>query len=200
MIKNIIFDVGNVLVSFDWETYFKNLGITEDVFERVADATVRSSLWNEYDRSSLSDEELLDGFIKQSPKDEQQIRAVWDNIGKVIACYPYTKTWISELKEKGYKIYLLSNYPKRTYELTKEELSFEHQMDGGLFSFEVKHIKPEREIYQALMDKYNLVPEECVFLDDNKNNINAATAFGMEGILFTSQEQAIADLKKLNIQ
>lgn len=197
MIKNIIFDVGNVLVSFDWEGYFRELGFSDEIYERVADATVRSVLWGEYDRSSMSDEALLAGFISMSPENQEQIQAVWENIGKAIVCYPYTKPWIRELKERGFKVYWLSNYPQRTYELTKDALSFAREMDGGLFSYEVKHIKPEKEIYQALLDKYHLIPQECVFLDDNKNNVRAAVDFGMSGIVFTSREQAKEELEAL---
>ena len=63
MITTIIFDIGNVLADFAWETYFQSLGYEEEIFHRVAKATVLNPLWNEYDRGVMSNEEILQGFI-----------------------------------------------------------------------------------------------------------------------------------------
>ena len=71
-------------------------------------------------------------------------------------------------------MYILSNYGKWTYEHTAEALSFLSDVDGQVFSFEVHQIKPEPEIYRTLLDKFNLVADECVFLDDRRENIEAA--------------------------
>ena len=199
MIKNIIFDVGMVLVHFNWQDTFRKLGFDGRVYEAVADATVRSDMWNEYDRSSLSDEEILAGLIANAPGYEKQIRLVWDHLGDMIQCYPYTKSWLKELKDKGYQRYILSNYPRRTFELTRKELSFADDMDGGIFSYEVKLIKPEPEIFRALMKKYRLDPAECVFLDDNKANIQAAEALGIKGIQFRTKDQAVAELQNIGV-
>lgn len=114
MIQNVIFDVGMVLVDFSWQRVMKELGFSEEVFEAVADATVRSPLWNEYDRSRMSDEEILCGFIANAPSQEAHIRLYWEHVGDTIRCYPYTHDWIRELKEKGLHCYILSNYARRT--------------------------------------------------------------------------------------
>jgi putative hydrolase of the HAD superfamily len=197
MIKNIIFDVGKVLVEWDVMWAFAQLGFSAGTAEAVADATIRTPDWNELDRSVLGDDEQLRRFIDRAPQYEREIRLYWDNIGLPIWQYDYTLPWIQELKAKGYRIYILSNYSKRTYDNTKEALSFLEYADGHIFSFEVHQIKPEPEIYQSLLRRYGLRPEECVFLDDREENLREAEKQGICGILFTSYEDARCRLEKI---
>lgn len=200
MIKNIIFDVGKVLV--EWEPYeaFRRLGFSEEIIKKVAAATVDSPDWNESDRSVCSDEEQLDIFISKAPDCEKEIRLFWENIGMAIRQYDYAKDWIRSFKEKGYHCYILSNYARWTYWHTQEQLSFLKDADGALFSFEAHQIKPEPEIYQTLFQKFDLNPEECLFFDDRAENIQAAKAQGMEGIVFTTREAADVAMRDFGIQ
>lgn len=199
MIKNIVFDVGKVLVEFDWEGAFHQLGFEGEVFEKVADATTRSTAWDELDRSSLSDEEQLALFISNAPECEKEIRLFWENVGLSIWQYDYAMDFIKQLNAKGYHTYILSNYGRHTYDCTREALSFEKEMDGVVFSYQVKSIKPEPEIYQELLNRYKLIPEECVFMDDRQVNIDAAKEHGLHTILFTSHEKALEELRKLGV-
>ncbi len=200
MIKNIIFDVGKVLVAFSWERVLHSLGFAGAEFEAVADATVRSELWNEYDRSRISDEELLAGFIAHAPEWEPQIRRFWAHVGDTISCYPYAHDWVQGWRDKGYGCYILSNYARRTYEMTREQLSFEKRMNGALYSFQVQQVKPEPEIYQTLLSRFQLLAEECVFLDDNEKNVIAARQLGIQAILFTTREAADEALAALGVK
>lgn len=200
MIRNIIFDVGNVLVEYSWERMLQALHITGEAYDAVAKATALSPMWNELDRSFLSDEEILQGFINNAPEYEREIRLVWDNIPESIHCYDYSVEWVRKFRKKGYKTYILSNYSKRGYEVTKQELPFVADMDGVLFSYEVKLVKPEPEIYQTLLEKFQLKPEECVFLDDNEKNIVAAREAGIHAIHFKNKEQAEEELEKLGVK
>lgn len=199
MIRNIIFDVGNVLVEYNWKKMLEASDITEEAYDIVAKATALSPLWNELDRSLLSDEEILQGFIDSAPEYEREIRQVWDNFPQSVRCYSYSVPWVRQFKEKGYKTYILSNYSRRGVELTRQELPFVEDMDGVVFSYEVKLVKPEPEIYQALLEKYRLKPEECVFMDDNEKNVIAAREAGIQAILFRNKEQAEIELEKLGV-
>ena len=199
MIKNIVFDVGKVLVDFDWRGYMDTLGYSPEVYEKVANATVLSQLWNEFDRSRMSDEELLKGFVDQAPDCEAEIVYFWNNMGNCIKQYDYACSWIRSFQELGYVVYLLSNYSRRMYSQTIEELSFVEDVDGAIFSYEVEAVKPEREIYESLFQKYGLEPTECVFLDDNRANIIAANELGMATILFHTKSQAEEELKSLGV-
>lgn len=198
MIKNIILDVGMVLVDFCWQKVLTDLDITGEAFEAVANATVRTPEWNEFDRSVMTEEELLAGFKAKAPGYQEQVQAFWDHMSGMIAQYPYAKTWIASLKEAGYQVYILSNYSKRTYELTRMDgLSFLPLTDGAVFSFETGHIKPEKEIYHIIMDKYGLLPEECLFIDDNAANLIYPKKIGWRTIQFHSFGQVQEELKAL---
>lgn len=201
MIKNIIFDVGMVLVDFCWKDLMKQLGFVGEVFEAVADATVCTPEWNEYDRSAKTDEELLDGFKEKAKEAAPQVQLFWDNMSGMIRQYPYAKSWITALKEAGYQVYILSNYARRTYELTKSDgLDFLPLADGAVFSFETGFIKPEKEIYHFIMDKYGLNPKECVFIDDNLANLAYPEKIGWSTVLFQSFAQAQDELKQLGVK
>lgn len=200
MIRNIIFDVGNVLVEWECDTFFERFGITGEAREAVSDATVRSKSWDEYDRSLRSNEELLAQFIGNAPEYEREIRLLWENVGMTIHKYDYTSKWIKNLKENGYHVYILSNYSTWTYEHTKKELDFLTEADGALLSCQVHQVKPEPEIYRTLLDKFGLSADECIFLDDRQVNLDAAGEFGIKGIRFTSYEQALADLGRAGVK
>ncbi len=200
MIKNIVFDVGKVLVDFDWQSFFDALGFSPEAYEEVAKATVQSELWNEFDRSKMADEEILEGFLEHAPGRRNEVMRFWDNIGSCIRRYDYAFPWIRSLQERGYGVYLLSNYPRRIYSQSIEELAFVEIVDGAVFSYEVQYTKPEREIYEALLRKYGLNPTECVFIDDNRANIVAANELGMATIHFHTKSQAEEELRSLGVQ
>lgn len=200
MIKNIVFDVGKVLVDFDWQSLFDALGFSPEAYEEVAKATVQSELWNEFDRSKMADEEILEGFLAHAPGRRNEVMRFWDNIGSCIRRYDYAFPWIRSLQERGYGVYLLSNYPRRIYSQSIEELAFVEIVDGAVFSYEVQYTKPEREIYETLLRKYGLNPTECVFIDDNRANIVAANELGMATIHFHTKSQAEEELRSLGVQ
>lgn len=200
MIKNVILDVGKVLVEWDNDTAFKKMGFDEKTAAEVAAATVCSKDWNELDRSAKSNEELLAKFISNAPQYEKEIRMVWENVALPIYQYAYTRKWILGMKRKGFHVYILSNYSAWTFEHTQEALSFLEDTDGALFSFEVHKIKPEPEIYRALLERYDLKAEECVFLDDRRENVEGAESCGIHAIQFTSYEEALQSLREYGVE
>lgn len=200
MIKTIIFDIGNVLAGFAWREYFQSFGYSKEVFQRISKATVESKIWAEYDRGALTDEEILDKFVENDPGIEKELRQSLTNIKGLLKKYDYAVPWVKELKEKGYQVLVLSNFASKAYTDCQEVLEFLKYVDGGILSFRDKVIKPEPEIYQLIIDRYGLVPEECVFLDDTEKNLRAAEEFGMHTIHFTERERALEELKKLGVE
>lgn len=199
MIKTVIFDIGNVLAGFAWEEYFRSFGYSEEIFQRLAKATVESRSWQEHDRGALSDEEIMDLFIKNDPGIEKELRETLDNIDGMLVRYDYAIPWIQELKEKAYQVLVLSNFAHKAYEDCRDVLDFLDYVDGGILSFRDKMVKPEPEIYQLLMDRYHLKPEECVFLDDTEKNLPPAEAFGMHTVHFKDRGQAVEELRKMGV-
>lgn len=197
MIKNIIFDVGKVLMAYEPDEYMEKLGFTPREREAVNQAMFQHPFWNESDRGALSSEELLEGFISHNPDYEKQIRQAYETVGKTITLMPHTLEWVKALKDRGYRLYILSNYAEHTFEQTSDEMKFLPYMDGAVFSFQCKLIKPEQEIYRYLCEKYELVPEESIFLDDRQENVEAARAYGMQAIQVHSYEQASSQLNQV---
>lgn len=200
MIKTIIFDIGNVLADFRWEEFYRDKGYTGEVYERLAKATVASPDWCEYDRGVLTDEEMLNRFIKNDPEMEDVIREALADTKGMVTMRDYAIPWIQELKSKGYQVLFLSNFPERIRWECDDALKFVPYTDGGIFSYEDKVIKPGTEIYLLLLYRFGLKPEECVFLDDSKRNIDGAAKLGINTIHFTDRESALAELKALGVE
>lgn len=199
MIDTVVFDIGNVLAAFDWEGNLKKFSFPEEEYEAIADALFRSSDWNEMDRGVLTLEEVIQRFIRKAPQYAEDIRKVVHSYSGMIRQYPYTKPLIRRLKEKGCKVYYLSNYGEFAFEETKKELDFTELMDGGLYSYEVKMVKPCRWIFEELMERYQIDREKAVFFDDNPANARAASEIGMTGITFLGYEDAAEKLEKLGV-
>ncbi len=190
MIKNIVFDIGNVLAEFRWKKMLCELGFEGDVFESVANATVRSPLWSEFDRSAVPDGEIIRACVANAPKYEKEIVSVFENIHLICETYPYAKDWVIDLRSRGYRVYLLSNFGRTSFEKAIPQLDFLTYVDGRVISFEVGEVKPDREIFRALEKKYGVVPKESVFFDDMEENVAAAVRYGYHGAVFTSREDA----------
>jgi len=200
MIKNIVLDVGKVLVAWQPKELMEKLGLADETVSVLMEALFATGIWNETDRGVLSDEAFLELAYSKAPEYKQEIQLFWNHVGKAIWQFPYVKKWIGAMKKAGYQVYILSNYGSWTFEQTKEEaLNFLEYVDGAIFSYQVKMIKPDAGIFQALFDKYGLRAEECVFLDDLAANIEGARAVGMYGIVFTGLEEALAELEKLGV-
>lgn len=197
MIKNVIFDVGKVLVEYDPDSYMERLGFDLKTRQAVNQAMFQNPLWEESDRGKLSTEELLEKFIFNDKEYKEEITKAYQTVGNTIELFPYSVAWIKELKQRGYRVYILSNYAEVTYEQTKEKMEFLPYVDGAVFSFQCKWIKPEKEIYQELCNKYFLNPRESVFLDDRLDNIEQARNLGFFGIQFESYEQAVKELERI---
>ena len=199
MIRNIIFDIGNVLAAWRWREYYESLHFDPEITERLARATVLSPLWEEFDRGEMDEEVLLGKFIENDPELAEEIRGIRDNIHDMLGRYDYAVPWLEDLKSRGYKVYYLSNFSRLAHEKCLHALDFLPLMDGGILSYQEKLIKPEPAIYQLLLNRYGLKAQECVFLDDTQRNIEEAVRQGIEGILFRNQVQAIGELRKLGV-
>lgn len=198
MIKNIVFDVGNVLVDFRWREYMKDLGFSDEVTEHLGKNMVMNPLWDELDRGLRPKAQVIEEMKSFVPGYEKEADLFFENIEEIVITRSYAKSWLNQLRNQGYKIYLLSNYPADLFEIhSKGRFDFLGEIDGMVVSGFVKMVKPEPGIYECLFQKYNLIPEECVFLDDRQINIDAAVKMGMKGIVFKEYNKAQMELKNL---
>ena len=199
MIRNIVFDIGNVLTNFRWKEFLQDKGFDLGMIERIARASVESPYWKEIDRGEWSEELVLEKFISMDPEIESELRTAYANVHGMVTPREYAIPWINALKGKGYRVYYLSNFSYKAYVDCADALDFIPYMDGGILSYRDKVVKPEPAIYQLLLERYGLKADECVFLDDTEMNVEGAKEQGYRGIVFRTREQAQRELIQMGV-
>ena len=187
-VSNVIFDVGNVLIDFCWEKTCEMLHFSRDIIDAFEKNMILTDVWDMLDEGTISLEHAILRFIEAMPQYEKEVRLFWEHADTFVEEYDYAFELIKELKEKGYKVYLLSNYPLDMYKLHWPTFRFFELVDGYIVSAVEKLRKPDIRIYKLLCERYGLEPSACVFFDDRQINVDAAIEVGMQGILFESDE------------
>ena len=197
MVNTVIFDIGNVLIDFDWDGFIHRMFPgREELITELDEAVWGSGRWDRLDAGDPP-EEVFANIIAHDPKHEQELRKVFANVGDTLKKRPATPKWLTDLKARGYRVLYLSNYSRYVMGLNPDVLDFLPLMDGGMFSCDVKLIKPDPRIYECLIERYELVPSECVFIDDIERNVKAGRECGFHAIQFRTLEQAQRDLNAL---
>lgn len=197
MVKTVIFDIGGVLVGYDWDKYLMNLFNDRPKVDKIKDALFGHGIWDEVDRGVWTVEELMNGFFQNGQGLEKEIRIFWENAGEALWQYDFTKELIQKLKNCGVQVLFLSNWSDHMRTVASKQLDFLPMMDGGVFSYQEKLIKPDHKIYERIVEKYNLVPNQCVFLDDNEKNVGAARECGLNAIHVVDHDRAHEELFRM---
>lgn len=188
MIKNVIFDIGNVLMEFPWMRFMDEL-FDKEVGERITKVYWEDGRWDELDKGE-DPEVVLKSLIDAAPDLEKEIRYTFENINDCMFKHSYAIPWIKDLKEKGYQVVFLSNYNQYIMDKKPEVLDFLPYLDGGVFSCDVHLVKPDKAIYDLICKKYNMDPNETIFVDDNPRNVKSANEFGIHAFLFEGYEKS----------
>ncbi len=198
MMKNIVFDLGRVLVDFDPIAYLYSLGYDDETVQALYDRIFGGEDWMRHDRGDYpSVIEMQTVLIQKYPEYEAQIRrALQPDWVKIHTLREDTAAYLLELKERGYPVYMLSNLAADSYAYVSR-YPFFRALDGGVFSYQERVCKPDARIYEILLQRYALDPAETVFLDDNADNVEAAEKAGIRGIVFTSLDEAKKQLEPL---
>ena len=184
MIKNIVFDMGQVLIRFDTDIFMDRLGVAPEDKPLLRREVFQSVEWSRMDRGSLTDEEAAAIIRARVPERlgeaVDKLVAMWD---RPILEIPGMYELVEELKANGYAIYLLSNASLRQHEYWPR-IPCSRFFDGTLISSDVKLVKPQPEIFLLLCMKFGLRAEECFFVDDATLNCEAAHLVGMTPAVF----------------
>ena len=190
MILNMVFDIGNVLMDFRWKEYMRSLfGGNEALIQTINQGIWHNGCWAAMDKGEMDGAATLRNTVAFAPQYEKEIKLTLDRVAYAFHKFEYAIPWVQELKRMGLNVYYLSNYSAFSVAANPDVLDFIPYMDGGVFSFEVKAVKPEPEIYRCLCDKYGLKPEESLFTDDVPANVKGAQACGFQGIVFEGYEK-----------
>ena len=184
MIKNIVFDMGNVVIRFDPDAFIERFGVSGEDKKTLLREIFRSPEWVMMDRGVLTDDQAADILCPRVPEHLRDVArkliALWDRpIIEVEGICPL----IEELKGLGYGIYLLSNASCRQPDYW-QRVPAAKLFDGTLISYSVKLAKPMPEIYEKFFETFGLKREECFFIDDSPANVEAALYIGMPATVF----------------
>lgn len=198
-IKNIVFDMGEVLLGYRWEAMLQDYGLSREKALEVGYQMFDEGkdLWHIFDLADRSDQALIEEYQRRFPENGKYI-AWFIRHGEYMHT-PRPEIWemVHALKEKGYGIYLLSNYPESLFKKHTQYCDFMEDLDGMMVSYMIHAAKPDPEIFQALCDRYGLKKEQCLFFDDRAENAEGARAFGMQAEQVVSRAWLAARLTVL---
>ena len=201
MIKNIVFDFGNVILEWNEDKVVSNYSNNKEEKELFKKVIFNSENWIKLDDGTLDYKQATELFKENLPTNlSDKVEEIMSTWYKIMPINPEISNLIKKLKEDNYKIYALSNTNVLVYEYIKNS-EIGKYFDGFLISAIEKMMKPNAEIYYRLFEKFELVPEECFFIDDSEKNILASRKCGMERHIFdiNNFEELTNDLKKRNI-
>ena len=198
MIKNIVFDLVGVLVDFDMVPYLDHLGIPLDEIPYYKDNVFHSEEWGLYNAGKYDLPALKNALIEKLPEKKDIVARIIDKLdfSYILSDYKDTAEYLKELKFEGYNIYVLSDLSKESFPYNAS-FDFFKYVDGGIYSFKIGSNKPSDNNYIQLLETYNLVPDETIFIDDRPQNVEAANKFGIHGIQFTTLDEVKEKVNEL---
>ena len=200
MIKAVLFDMGNVLIHFDArksvKAFAEALGVTE---EQLWEGFFISSMEKSYTRGEISSEEFYEKAKEHFPGahiDFETFKHLWNDI---FTENKEMEDLLIALKNK-YLLYLISNTNEMHFDHVKSQFGILKHFKKCFPSHEVGHRKPDRAMFDHVLEEIKLKPEDCVFVDDVQQFVDGAKALGIHGVLFTSRVQLEQELKKIGVQ
>ena len=195
---DIILDMGNVLLEWNKDKILRGVVKTEKDYMILDKAIFQSGLWERLDLGTLTREELVLKVVSMigSIYQEKVQEVVW-NWPSYIEIYTEVFPLLVRLKEKGHRIFVLSNTSPVFYELLEEQLSpLNEILDGFVLSCDIKAVKPDRKMFEEILHKYQLDPVNCIFLDDVKDNTKMAESLGIKAYQVKHRSDLVGILQR----
>ena len=194
---DIILDMGNVLLEWNKDKILQGVSDTKKDYLMLDKTIFQSGLWERLDLGILTREELVLEVVSIIGNTYQKkVEEVIWNWPSYIDIYTEVFPVLSELKKKGHRIFVLSNTSKVFYDLLDEQLSpLKEVLDGFVLSCDIKAIKPDLAMFKEILDKYQLNPTNCVFLDDIEYNTIAAEKLGIKAYQVKKRSDVVDILK-----
>ncbi|CAK1609210.1 MULTISPECIES: HAD family hydrolase [Streptococcus] len=194
---DIILDMGNVLLEWNKDKILQGVSDTKKDYLILDKTIFQSGLWEKLDFGTMTREELVLEVVSMIGNTYQKkVEEVIWNWPSYIDIYTEVFPVLSELKKKGHRIFVLSNTSKVFYDLLDEQLSpLKEVLDGFVLSCDIKAIKPDLAMFKEILDKYQLDPTHCVFLDDIEDNTSAAEKLGIKAYQVKKRSDVVDILK-----
>ncbi|MDU2289875.1 HAD family hydrolase [Clostridium disporicum] len=199
MYKNIIFDLGNVVLDYNPIAYLKDK-LNDEKSEKIALENIfKSEEWQMLDRGVITEEEAIERIVNRDINNKEIIEIAFKDWYVMLNPLKDTVDLINELKSNGYKLYYLSNFHSRAFEYVTKNNEVFKAFNGGVVSFKEKLLKPERDIYIKILNDYDLKAEECIFIDDVLENVQGANKEGIKGIHFKNIKELREELNTCGV-
>ena len=193
MINNIIFDMGNVLLDFDPEAAVRQLPVDPAAQQTVKEALFLSPEWVQYDRGDLTEDTFFAALAPRVPEAlRPALKECLHSWHTTMTPLPGAKAFLRELKEAGFRLFVLSNASEQFRTYFPREIGVD-LFDGIVVSCDVHLLKPNARIYRHLLDTYSLDPNECLFIDDRADNVRGAEQVGIKGLVFEGDYDAVRE-------
>lgn len=196
-INNIIFDIGNVLVR--WQPF----EVIKQVFPKTDPKEffkLMYPVWQDLNLGKLSIEEALIIYTGELQISQQQITALLYQLQKHQVLIPDSIELLKNLSKQEYELYSITDNIKEFVEYHRTHSNFFHYFKDIIVSADVGILKPDKRIFQHLLDKHQLIPNECIFIDDIEKNVEGAKEVGMHGIVFTDPYSCKEELTKHGVK
>lgn len=188
MIKNIVFDMGQVLVHFQPEKICERCTHNQKIAKELAELIMKAPEWDKLDEGTMTFEEAESLFASRRPELASEIHQILCHFDEMIDAIDSMDELVLDLKQRGYDLYVLSNVSERYWNL-KKRIPALSRFENQVLSYAEKVNKPEKKIYEILLDRYQLNPEECLFIDDKKENLAVPEEMGWTVHQFIGAEE-----------
>ena len=190
MVKNIVFDLGRVLLKYEPEEYLLSRyskNITDILYENI----FASPVWLDLDRGMLSNDEAIEIIADRIPDYKSEVGFLLNNWTEILTPIEEMVKILHDLKSMGFNLFLITNFHKEAFYKVFIKYEFFIQFDKYILSSEVKLLKPEVEIFELLCDYCSIIPAESLFIDDSAANIDVAKQMGFKTVQHINPQDSI---------
>ena len=193
---NIVFDLGGVVFTWDPQKLVSNVFEDKLAQRRVMKEVIGQQEWVELDRGTIERKDAIESIVDRTGLSKIKIKELMVKVPSCLKPISETVELIKILKEKGNKLYILSNMHTASIEYLEKNNSFWNLFDGQIISCRINMVKPEVQIYEYLLAKYNLSASETIFIDDTEINLITANELGIRTIKYLNASQCKSELKE----
>jgi putative hydrolase of the HAD superfamily len=196
-VRNIIFDLGGVVLEWNPDAILEGYYADPDARAAMKRALFQHPDWLQMDRGTLTEADMLPRLEKRTGRPVSELVGLFEAIRISLKPKADTVALVESLAQRHVPLYCLSNMPATTFAYLRPRHSFWAVFRGIVISGEIRMMKPEPEIFQYLLRRYELSPSETVFVDDHRPNIEAAQALGLHTVWFRDARQCEVELEHL---
>jgi 2-haloacid dehalogenase len=199
VVTAVVFDLGGVLIDWNPRYLYRTLFADEVAMEDFL-TTVTTPEWNRAQDAGRPWSEAVEELAARHPEKRDLIEAYWQRWPETLGgSIEPSVAVLRDLRATGVRLYALSNWSAETFPIARPRYPFLDWFDGIVISGQERLIKPDARIFEVLLDRYDLLPDRTVFIDDHAPNVEAASALGIRAIRFTDAETLRTELRALGL-